>query len=420
MDDTAELAWRRQAIRLMLKGLRPCTILKQIPRSHGWLYKWQARFAEAGWPSLKSRSRQPRQSPQKYGRQAHNIVIRVRRAVEKRGVGLVGARAIQQEMRQQRLLREMPALATIKRWLCQAGLVRTVPPAPPALATVYYPQPRGIPTYGLHAMDWTARYLSGGTKIFVFHTVQTQTRALVQTISPDKTGGSLHHHVLRVWQTLGVPDGLQLDNDAAFTGGEKTPRRFGSFVRLCLYLGIEPIFIPPGEPQRNGLVEGVNALWVHSFWQRQHFVSLDQVLRKSSQFTNWYAHTYCPPGLGGLTPAQAQWHHPRRRLTARQVHALPQSLPITAGRIHFIRRVSGEGEIRLLAETWKVSKRLAHQYVWATVTTHTHTLEIHHRRSTRASARLVKSFRYELPEPVQALGPDFQRDRPRRKITTML
>jgi len=29
-------------------------------------------------------------------------------------------------------------------------------------------------------------------------------------------------------------------------------------IRLCLYLGIEPVFIPPAQPRYNGSVENFN------------------------------------------------------------------------------------------------------------------------------------------------------------------
>jgi putative transposase len=136
----------------------------------------------------------------------------------------------------------------------------------------------------------TARYLEGGTKVFVFPTIDAQTQAIAQTLSTDKGGASLHRHIQQAWRTLGLPHGLLLDNDSAATGGEHTPRHFGAFLRVCLYVGIEPIFIPPGEPQRNGLVENLHHLWVRTFWNRHHFGSFAEVCRKSPRFVQWYTH----------------------------------------------------------------------------------------------------------------------------------
>jgi putative transposase len=402
----SERDWRRKALQLTLKGLRPCEILNRIPRSRPWLLKWQKRFTTLGWAGLQDQSRRPSQLPQQYTAQTRAIVIRVRQSLAKRTVGLTGAREVQRELARQHLVPTVPGLTTIKRWLRQAGLVTAAVPPPSA---VWYPEPSFAPSCVLQAMDWTARYLEGGVKVFAFHTVEAQTRALTQTLSTDKRTGSVRRHAVQVWQTLGLPRGLQLDNDSAFTGGEKTPRRFGEFVRLCLSLGIEPIFIPPGEPKRNWLVEGLNGLWAQGFWERARFHSVAEVERKSRKFVHWYMDQYCPPALSGLTPAQARHGVRRQRLTTRQLRALPERLPITAGRLHFIRKVSPEGTIRILGERWKAGKGLVHQYVWATIVTHGRRLEIYHRRSERATTRLIKVYDYEISEPVRRLCSEYKR-----------
>src|SRR5437773_816955 len=94
-----ELALRRKAIRLTLKGLRPCEILKQIPRHRTWLYTWQTRFRQSGWFGLQSRSRRPASRPRAYDRDARRLVIGVRRALERRRVGLIGAQSVELELR---------------------------------------------------------------------------------------------------------------------------------------------------------------------------------------------------------------------------------------------------------------------------------------------------------------------------------
>jgi hypothetical protein len=405
-DNKEELCWRRKAIRLMLRGLRPCDILKRVPRGREWLRKWSKRFTQLGWLGLQELSRRPATSPQGYSAQAHTVVIRVRAALERRRVGLLGAHAVRQEIIRQRLLRTVPSLTTTKRWLKKAGLTHTDPPQP---VKVYCPQPDWMPDLVLHAMDWLARYLEGGEKLFVFHSVDAQTRALAQTISRDKTVATVRRHLLETWQELGLPHRLQLDNDAAFNGGERTPRRFGTVVRLCLYFGIEPVFLPPGEPKRNSLVERINGLWVSQFWERNHFSCAKEVVGKQGLFLHWYADQYEPPPLEGLTPAQMQRRVRRVRLLRQQIRALPAELPITAGRVHFVRKVSCDGRISFLGESWKVGRRLAHQYVWATVITHCRRLQIYHQRSETARWRLIKIFNYELAETICRLRLEFKR-----------
>lgn len=401
-----EFQRRRRAIRLRLKGLRPCDIRKKVSRKREWLRKWWLRFTHHGWSGLHDRSRRPSHSPQAYEEQAHSVVIAVRQALLQRQVGLIGPRAIQNEIQRQHLLHTIPSLATIKRWLRQAGL--TAPVAHLA-SSAYYPQPQQGVCSRAQACDWIARYLPGGCKVFVFHSVDLQTHALAQTICTDKTVGSVRTHLMAAWQTLGLPDRLQLDNDAAFTGGERTTRRFGTIVRLCLYLGIEVVFVPVAEPKRNGVVERVNGLWAHHFWDRNHFEDIDALKAQQGVFLEWYEQEYKPPSLEGRTVAQAQRSVKRKRLLKRVARSIPAVLPITEGRVHFVRKVRDDGTIHFLGESWKVGRRLAHQYVWATVVTGCERMEVYHQHSKRATFRLVKTFEYRLPEKVVLLRQEFKR-----------
>lgn len=313
MDEKTERNLRRKAIRWLLKGSDSSTILQRLDRSRAWLSKWKKRFDQWGWDGLKGQPFGPHHSPHQYDQPSRRLVMEARQRLMRRKVGLVGPRAIQGELRRARLLRRVPSLATIKRILREGGLIKRSRPA----REVYYPQPSPEPGYVLYAMDWTARYLTGGCKVYAFHMLDLATRALHQTISGDKSLASVERHALSAWQSLGLPDGLQMDNDAAFCGGYKAPRLFGRFTRLCLYLGIEPIFIPPYEAERNGVVERVNGLWSQSFWQRQHFCSLAAVERARPQFEQWYWQEYDPPSLAGATPAQAQRKVERLPLRAR-------------------------------------------------------------------------------------------------------
>jgi len=76
-----------------------------------------------------------------------------------------------------------------------------------------------------------------------------------------------------------------------------------------------------------------------------------------------------PTSLERLTPQQAQSRERRHCLTGTQIARLSETLPITAGRIHFVRKVQADGTVTILNETWKVGKRLAGRYIWATLIT---------------------------------------------------
>lgn|SRR5689334_22658301 len=404
-QDPPEIAYRRQAFRLFEKGKSVAQILALIPRSRSWLFKWKQRFERDGWQALDSLPRRPQHSPQRCSPAAIKLVLHLRRRMEKSRVGLKSARAIQQEILRHRLLRPVPSLTSIKRWLKDAGLTGqdTV-----RQAEAYYPAIRQPEGFFILSCDWLARYPQGAPKVFVFHTIDLQTHALAQTILSDKTAESADRHLRQAFTQIGLPDFLQLDNDPAFTGFGRTKPIFGRIIRLALYLGIELIFIPPGEPKRNHVVERVNGLWAESFWNRNHFRSHGDLLRRGGKFLAWYE-TYAPPALGGLTVGEARRQEPRQKLRSEQIADIPESLPLTAGRIHFLRRVDERGEISILKEQWKVSKSLIGQYVWATLDLSREELSIYHRRSLRAEPRLIKQHEYDLAEPIAPLMPEYRR-----------
>jgi hypothetical protein len=411
-----EIRYRRLAFRLFAQEKSATEILNRVPRSRTWLFKWKKRFEQRRWQALDSLSKAPQRPAKRYEQRVVKLVLHLRHRLQRAEVGLSGARAIRKELRAHRLLRTVPALSTINRWLKAAGVIpgdeaKTKPP--------FYPAPVIGRDFAFAACDWTARYLEGGEKVFVFHTVDTHTHALVQSSSGDKSTTSVCAHLLQACASRGVPDFLQLDNDAAFTGLGKTPGVFGRFVRLALYLGIELIFIPPGEPERNALVEGIHHLWAQSFWRKNHFASVKAFQRKSPHFLAWYE-DYEPPALHGLTVKEARKGGRRSKLTPRAIKHLPPDLPLTAGRLHFIRRVTERGVINLRKEAWKVSRRLAGEYVWATLDLSRERLEIYYRRSEKATAQVVKTHPYPIEGRVERVKPEYRRRTKRVRVLKII
>src|SRR5574341_234569 len=49
------------------------------------------------------------------------------------------------------------------------------------------------------------------------------------------------------WRSLGLPRYAKFDNDSVFQGTHRFADAFGRVIRLCLSLGVTPVFAPPGE-----------------------------------------------------------------------------------------------------------------------------------------------------------------------------
>ena len=114
-----------------------------------------------------------------------------------------------------------------------------------------------------------------------------------------------------------------------------------------------------------------------------------------------------PKATPPRTPAQRQRTEHRPRLTTTQRPRLPATLPITAGRVHFIRHVQADGTVRILNELWRMPKALAGPYGWATLTTHRRPLDLWFRRAPNHDWRLLPHVQYPLADPVHKRKPPF-------------
>lgn len=169
------------------------------------------------------------------------------------------------------------------------------------------------------------------------------------------------------WKSLGRPSQVQFDNAREIVGWGRAARYLSRVIRLCLRFEIEPIFIPPGQPQYNGSVENFNGWFQPLLFQRRFSRAYD-LKRELKRLQDTVNSQHVHQRLGGLTPIQY-----RKRL---KLQLLPQNykvstdrLPIAVGRVTFIRMASSYGNIRFLGLTFKVGKRLKGQYVKAVLDT---------------------------------------------------
>ena len=81
-------------------------------------------------------------------------------------------------------------------------------------------------------------------------------------------------------------------------------------------------------------------------------------------------------------------------------------LPLTDGKIHFIRKGNNEGKISVLNEAFKVGKEFIDEYVWATICLKKQRVGVYYRAKDQDAAVLIKKFEYELKWEVKALRPD--------------
>jgi putative transposase len=155
------------------------------------------------------------------------------------------------------------------------------------------------------------------------------------------------------WRGVGLPSYAQFDNDTIFTGPHTHPDTIGRVMRLCLGLGVVPVFVPPRETGFQAMIEGYNGLWQAKVWARFTFTTPDEVRQHSARF---------------VAAARARRSERIDTAPTRRAFPTPWRLDLQAhprGRIIFVRRTDAVGEVRLLERSFAVDPRWANRLVRA-------------------------------------------------------
>lgn len=281
---TPEQALRGEAIRRRLQGERRKDICRDLERSTRWFNKWWAVCQRDPHTDFRDRSRAPLRVATTTPPGVAALGIALRQRFEAAPYGLIGARAIQGELRDLGI-QPLPGETTIQRLLAHQALTH---PVGAATRAAYYPWLPVEELKAVQATDLISNHLRGGVEIQHFHTLDLVTHAVALWQHLDKTTTTTCHHLLRAWTRLGLPLTQQCDNEGAFCGGHTHPRVSGRVVRLCLWCGVEAFLTPLSDPKRNPQIETFHALWCQAFWSRQTFTSLAHARSAVRGFLHWY------------------------------------------------------------------------------------------------------------------------------------
>jgi len=416
----AEAQQRHEAVKMFRAGYSAPAIATTFHRSRRWVYDWVAYQRQHPHTHFRSASRASHRHPNRISRQTTYRIVQLRQTLaHQRNARLryapVGARTIRRELEKRRV-KPCPSLSTIQRILQRRGLTQ---PAP-AEARSYRPHPRATYPNAVQATDIVTRWLMGGEVVQTFTTVDHFTNTAYATPQPHKRAAAAHEHLLKTWQKMGLPDLAQFDNESAFSGGRQ-PHRLSPIVRLCLYVGSDVLFTPEYEADYNWEVETFNNFWAHQCWARHRFSSRGRIPPVYRRFLAWYDSDYVAPRQAN-TPQQLRKGHRLYRLPQRLAQHIPalRDLPLCRGRVHAIRCVSVEGNVKFLQETFRVGKRYAHKYMWLTLNTAKQTLTVCYQAEADADWQTLKVFLYPLDEPVvPVLKPFAHLHHAHRSVCTM-
>jgi len=199
---------------------------------------------------------------------------------------------------------------------------------------------------------------------------------------------------MRCWKTMGIPEFLQIDNELSFRGSNRYPRSLGIVLRVCLHYGITPVFIPIGEPWRNGVVEHFNDTYGRKFFRRQWFPSYATLKKQAKHFQRFHNRHHRYSCLKGKTPDEVLQEHNFTPLVLGPNTKVPSLVSIPGGRVMFMRFIRSDGKLNIFGERFVVSKELINSYVKAVIVTGLHSLEVYQ------GDDLIQTFPYEMPAHV--------------------
>jgi putative transposase len=355
-----EFTARQRAITLRLAGRPVQYVCSALGRTEAWFHKWWRRYLEFGAPGLYDLTR-ARHVAQRIPPELERAILSVRRRLQAHATPatryrLVGADAILAELKGLDL-RPLPSVRTVERVLQRNGLTAPRIRLAPLLPRQQYPGPQARASNELHEVDLVGPiYLKGsGHRYYIWIGKDAFDGAVCLRLASSRRMDEVLWFLGECWKDLGLPEQVQFDNARELAGWGPAARTLSRVIRLCLRFDVGPVFIPAGEPQFNGSVENFNGWFQEPLFQRR-FRWPGDLRRELARLQEAVNTQHVHPRLGGQTPAQHRRGLRLRKLPAHFVVPTGR-LPLAAGRVTFIRRVSAAGTVKVLSQSFRVGKR---------------------------------------------------------------
>jgi transposase len=189
------------------------------------------------------------------------------------------------------------------------------------------------------------------------------------------------------WKREGLPAYAQFDNDTVFQGAHQFADTVGRVSRLCLALGVVPVFVPPLEHGMQNLIEGFNALWQAKVWRRHRVPNLKALQRLSDDYIAAHRARTVERAEG----APHRYPMPRS-------FALDLTAPLR-GTLIFIRRTDDKGRVSMLGQRILVNRAWLHRLVRCEVDFQHHRIRCFAlRRRAPDDQPLLATLKYRFPD----------------------
>jgi hypothetical protein len=190
--------------------------------------------------------------------------------------------------------------------------------------------------------------LKCGARFDLFHGITLNSGGEVAAVVAQMTAENTAKMLIAHWREIGLPDYAQFDNGSVFLG---RPSAFvvSRVARLCLSLGITPVFTVPGEPGWQAVIEAANGRWEDGVYFRQHYRSLVALERQSAAYIAAERRRKADKISDARRPFPETWDEDK---------FFTQPL---SGQMIFLRRASGKNTVSFFGREWPLAEPWAHR-----------------------------------------------------------
>jgi hypothetical protein len=347
----------------MVAACRRGTAMREVARRFGvalstvqlWVARaGRQRLDRVDWADRPDGPRRPaNRSPQ----EVEDLVLSLRAELKDRSdLGEFGAGAIRDAL-EARGLAPAPALSTINRILGRPGALdgrrRVRRPAPPP---GWYLPDLAARRAELDSFDIVeGLVIRGGVDVEVLNVTSLHGGLIGSWPMAGVTAEAAVAALVEHWRVAGLPAYAQFDNDTIFQGAHQHPDVVGRVMRLCLGLGVVPVFAPPRETGFQAAIENLNGRWQAKVWARFPHESLEGLQACSARY---------------VAAARARAAARIESAPVRRPFPEPWELDLQAhprGRLVYLRRTGEGGAVELLGRRFEVDPTWPRRLVRAEV-----------------------------------------------------
>lgn len=382
---------RKEAVNRYLAGENPKLVCEELGRSKRWLYKWVKRFRNGTKKWFKSRSKSPKTIPNKTDPKVEKKVADTRRKLENQKYSQIGSMAILWELKNLNSDIDIPSNRTIERIIHRNNF--TCPSNEYEPKGTNYPAVKANVAHKIQQTDFVGpRHIKGDGRFYCLNLMDCCSRRVTINPSRRKNNANVTSSLTDSWKQMPLPMYLQMDNALCFRGSNRYPRSFGFVVRLCLHLGVTPVFIPPNEPWRNGIIERFHGTFKNIFFRSQHFENFDEFKKEAPVFQNFHNQKHRYGTCGGLTPVELEEKYPGDRKPLTEDFKPPKKLFIEPGEIHLIRLIRSDQILDIFGLNFSMSESVIYEYVKAVINTESQNMSVFH------DGKVIKTFPFKVSQ----------------------